>query len=167
MIAQDEANKHGIFCVQIGVMRKGRLLVEDSPDTLMQTYGCDLLEQVVLKLCRKDDHASGKSSDSSSSNNNISSVVVHSDKIGRGSGGKSSSKNSYNVYEKFQENLRLTSQRRSSIRMDNPYRNPGAGSRFRDRVQGMSTVLWLLFVRHPVYVRDLLKLFYDHHLIHI
>jgi len=36
-------------------MRSGRLLVEDSPTNLLQTYDCNLLEQVTLKLCRADE----------------------------------------------------------------------------------------------------------------
>ncbi|ODM97142.1 ABC transporter G family member 20, partial [Orchesella cincta] len=38
----------------IGVMRYGRLLVEDSPTLLMAQYKTDLLEDVVLKLCWAD-----------------------------------------------------------------------------------------------------------------
>lgn len=36
-------------------MRNGRLLVEDSPDNLLRMYECNLLEEVVLRLCRRDE----------------------------------------------------------------------------------------------------------------
>ncbi|EFX61237.1 ABC protein, subfamily ABCH, partial [Daphnia pulex] len=38
----------------IGMMRCGRLLVEDSPDNLLRKYGLSTLEDVFLKLCRKE-----------------------------------------------------------------------------------------------------------------
>ncbi|ODN06228.1 ABC transporter G family member 23 [Orchesella cincta] len=42
---------------KIGLMRNGRLLVEDDPICLMKVYQASLLEDVVLKICRKDkDH---------------------------------------------------------------------------------------------------------------
>lgn len=34
-------------------MRSGRLLAEESPQVLLQTYGCQSLEEVFLKLSRK------------------------------------------------------------------------------------------------------------------
>lgn len=34
----------------IGLMRGGRFLAEESPDTLLQRYACDSLEDVFLKL---------------------------------------------------------------------------------------------------------------------
>uniref|UniRef100_A0A8D8XZL9 ABC transporter G family member 20 n=1 Tax=Cacopsylla melanoneura TaxID=428564 RepID=A0A8D8XZL9_9HEMI len=37
----------------IGLMRSGRLLAEESPQVLLQTYGCQSLEEVFLKLSRK------------------------------------------------------------------------------------------------------------------
>lgn len=37
----------------IGLMRSGRLLAEESPQVLLQTYGCNSLEEVFLKLSRK------------------------------------------------------------------------------------------------------------------
>ncbi|CAL8123233.1 unnamed protein product [Orchesella dallaii] len=39
---------------KIGLMRNGRLLVEDDPICLMKLYQASLLEDVVLKICRKD-----------------------------------------------------------------------------------------------------------------
>lgn len=38
----------------IGVMRFGRLLVEQDPSVLLQTFNTSSLENVVLQLCRKD-----------------------------------------------------------------------------------------------------------------
>lgn len=43
-----------IIYLKIGVMRHGRLLVEDSPNVLMAQHKTDLLEDVVLKLCWQD-----------------------------------------------------------------------------------------------------------------
>lgn len=37
----------------IGLMRSGRLLAEESPQVLLTTYGCASLEEVFLKLSRK------------------------------------------------------------------------------------------------------------------
>ncbi|XP_046645726.1 ABC transporter G family member 20-like [Daphnia pulicaria] len=39
----------------IGMMRSGRLLVEESPANLLRDYGLSSLEDVFLKLCLKDD----------------------------------------------------------------------------------------------------------------
>ncbi|EFX70380.1 ABC protein, subfamily ABCH [Daphnia pulex] len=39
----------------IGMMRSGRLLAEESPDTLLANYNLPTLEDVFLKLCMKDD----------------------------------------------------------------------------------------------------------------
>jgi len=36
------------------MMRKGRLVAEESPDSLLQKFNTDLLEDVFLKLCRHD-----------------------------------------------------------------------------------------------------------------
>lgn len=38
---------------QIGLMRSGRLLAEESPRNLLQMYNCPSLEDVFLKLSRK------------------------------------------------------------------------------------------------------------------
>jgi hypothetical protein len=35
-------------------MRGGRLLAENSPKALLEEYNTDLLQDIVLKLCRKD-----------------------------------------------------------------------------------------------------------------
>lgn len=44
-----------LFCVlfQIGLMRSGRLLAEESPQVLLTMYRCQSLEDVFLKLSRK------------------------------------------------------------------------------------------------------------------
>lgn len=45
----------------IGIMRGGRLLAENDPDTLLAHYNATLLEDVVLRLCRSDEEVpSGK-----------------------------------------------------------------------------------------------------------
>jgi len=146
-------------------MRKGRLLVEDSPTALLQQYECDLLEKVVLKLCRKDENISG-GSDSGSNNNfsiaipqkcstkNYSSELMQSSQDAHvGSEIKGSkSKNSYNVYDKFQENLQLSSRRRSSIKMDEYDANAiGKTSivNVLQRLQGLSIVMCLMLLRRP------------------
>lgn len=137
-------------------MRKGRLLVEDSPQSLLQQYDCDLLEQVVLKLCRKDEKVLMNSNNSSinSHDSGISELVVVDDKKMKGGKNNSKScKNSYNVYERFQENWRLSSQRRSSINMsqwDNANQEEKNGSTFFGRIYALSCVIWLMFMRHPV-----------------
>lgn len=38
----------------VGLMRQGRLLAEDSPDSLMAEHGMESLEEVFLKLCISD-----------------------------------------------------------------------------------------------------------------
>ncbi|XP_021950774.1 ABC transporter G family member 23 [Folsomia candida] len=39
----------------VGLMRNGRLLTEKAPNALLIEYQADLLEDIVLKLCRKDE----------------------------------------------------------------------------------------------------------------
>lgn len=41
------------FLFQIGLMRSGRLLAEEAPQVLLSIYGCQSLEEVFLKLSRK------------------------------------------------------------------------------------------------------------------
>ncbi|CAL8123130.1 unnamed protein product [Orchesella dallaii] len=148
----------------IGVMRKGRLLVEDSPDALLQQYNCDLLEKVVLQLCRKDENISG-GSDSGSNNNvsissqrncstkNYSRELMDGESLEKGNNNKS--KNTYNVYDKFQENLELNSRRRSSIKMDECDNNTKRGCmnicNFLQRIQGLSIIMWLMLFRRPTF----------------
>ncbi len=45
----------------VGIMRKGTLLVEDDPISLMKQHSATLLEEVVLKICRLDRHNRRKS----------------------------------------------------------------------------------------------------------
>lgn len=40
--------------LQIGLMRNGRILAENKPETLMQEHSCSSLEEVFLKLCRQE-----------------------------------------------------------------------------------------------------------------
>jgi hypothetical protein len=41
-------------------MRNGRLLVENSPNCLLQEYNATLLEEIVLQICLKDENVSRK-----------------------------------------------------------------------------------------------------------
>jgi len=38
--------------LQVGLLRGGRFLAEQSPDELLETYMCDTLEDVFLKLSK-------------------------------------------------------------------------------------------------------------------
>lgn len=38
----------------VGFMRKGHLLVQDSPDTILQSFGISSLEMAFLHICSKD-----------------------------------------------------------------------------------------------------------------
>jgi len=38
----------------VGLMRNGRLLTEKPPQTLLEEHNTNLLEDIVLKLCKKD-----------------------------------------------------------------------------------------------------------------
>lgn len=40
---------------QVGVMRRGRILVEQNPQVLLAHYNSTSLESVVLQLCKQDD----------------------------------------------------------------------------------------------------------------
>lgn len=42
-----------MFISQIGLMRSGKLLAEESPHVLLSMYNCVSLEDVFLKLSRK------------------------------------------------------------------------------------------------------------------
>ncbi len=46
--------------LNIGLMRRGRLLAEESPSDLMKRYESDLLEQVGLQICRLDQVETGE-----------------------------------------------------------------------------------------------------------
>jgi len=51
------------MCVQVGLMRNGRLMAEENPQSLMQSLACSSLEEVLLQLCI---HQSSKSQETSS-----------------------------------------------------------------------------------------------------
>lgn len=55
----------------IGLMRSGRLLAEESPQTLLQMYRCVSLEDVFLKLSRKQ----GQSKDQQAADLNITNNI--------------------------------------------------------------------------------------------
>lgn len=40
---------------QVGLMREGRLLAEESPETLITLFRCDTLEDVFLILCKQQE----------------------------------------------------------------------------------------------------------------
>lgn len=46
-------NNKIVLARQIGLMRSGRLLAEESPQALLTMYNCISLEDVFLKLSRK------------------------------------------------------------------------------------------------------------------
>lgn len=50
-------------------MRSGRLLAEESPQVLLSMYGCQSLEEVFLKLSRKQGSNNDNSNDFNISNN--------------------------------------------------------------------------------------------------
>jgi len=53
-VAYDEhwvAQVYDALLLQVGMLRGGRLLEEDSPAALITKYGCNTLEDVLLKLC--------------------------------------------------------------------------------------------------------------------
>ncbi|KAJ9590920.1 hypothetical protein L9F63_016018, partial [Diploptera punctata] len=59
----------------IGLMRSGRLLAEESPQVLLATYGCNSLEEVFLKLSRKQ--ASETELDAANLANNRDEASLH------------------------------------------------------------------------------------------
>ncbi|XP_035707874.1 ABC transporter G family member 23-like [Folsomia candida] len=46
------------FCDRVGIMRGGRLLAEDSPNSLLRTHKTPTIEKLVLKLCQHDQKVS-------------------------------------------------------------------------------------------------------------
>jgi len=131
-------------------MRNGRLLVEDSPTALLQKFDCDVLNKVVLKLCRLDESLL-KTIDSSlthvSKTTQRSSVEVK-------KGQTSKSKNSYNVFDEFSKHyLQLAAVRRASIQLEKCSREKSLHQSLIDamrRIHGLSVVMWLTLYRHPV-----------------
>lgn len=58
-------------------MRSGRLLAEESPHVLLSMYGCQSLEEVFLKLSRKQGQLNGPVDNTE---NNISTAALNWDK---------------------------------------------------------------------------------------
>lgn len=135
-------------------MRKGRLVVEDSPESLLDQYQCNLLEQVMLKLCRKDEQIVGIGSNSTSCNHNNKTRLAIRDNSNPMKTG-SMTKNNYNVYGKFQENWQLQNQRHSSMRIGSTPQHGANNNTMLGRIRALSTVIWLMFMRHPVWVGSL------------
>lgn len=65
------------FRLQIGLMRSGRLLAEESPQVLLSMYGCQSLEEVFLKLSRKQGSSNAQNQAELNISNNISLVRFH------------------------------------------------------------------------------------------
>lgn len=42
------------FVPQIGLMRHGRIIAEESPQVLMRQYNSTSLDQIVLRICKRD-----------------------------------------------------------------------------------------------------------------
>lgn len=62
----------------IGLMRSGRLLAEESPQVLLSMYGCQSLEEVFLKLSRKQGTSNQPSNQGEMNiSNNISLASLH------------------------------------------------------------------------------------------
>lgn len=55
-------------------MRSGRLLAEESPRVLLSTYNCQSLEEVFLKLSRKQGSEGQPQESSMNMSNNLSLV---------------------------------------------------------------------------------------------
>ncbi|CAL8123142.1 unnamed protein product [Orchesella dallaii] len=147
---------------QIGVMRKGRLLVENSPDNLMKQFNCDLLEQVVLKLCQKDEllaigcvaNANQGHSNFLSSTNKPQEIIPPEAIIINGE--KANVRNSYsnlkNSCNTREENWQLYNGQRSLTNMDENEavrKITTSSSSMFQRIRALSTVMWLLLFRHP------------------
>ncbi|KAF2903928.1 hypothetical protein ILUMI_02243 [Ignelater luminosus] len=58
----------------IGLMRSGKLLAEESPHVLLSMYGCQSLEEVFLKLSRKQGQANGPPESNVSNNISLASM---------------------------------------------------------------------------------------------
>jgi len=57
-------------------MRNGRLLAEEAPHVLLSMYGCPTLEEVFLKLSRKQGNSSSPNLAELNVSNNISLVNI-------------------------------------------------------------------------------------------
>lgn len=49
-------------CEQIGLLRDGQLLAEDSPDEILRKFDCDTLEDAFLKLALRQHEMPRRSS---------------------------------------------------------------------------------------------------------
>lgn len=49
---------HFIVCLQIGLMRDGTLLAEESPNQLLLKHNCSTLEQAFLELSKRQTRSS-------------------------------------------------------------------------------------------------------------
>ncbi|XP_032783716.2 ABC transporter G family member 20 [Daphnia magna] len=67
----------------IGMMRSGRLLVEDSPENLLINFNCPTLEKVFFQLCIKDDGKNpldGGTATNANDSNPVAAPTIHSGK---------------------------------------------------------------------------------------
>ncbi|ODN04358.1 ABC transporter G family member 23 [Orchesella cincta] len=149
------------FSNVIGVMRKGRLLVESSPDVLLHQFECNLLEQAVLKLCKRAEaiavgNVLAAAQGSTITKSRFDHTINHSKELmpldaiiyyGNRKAKLGNSKTSYNVCEKLNEYS-------SSINMDeiggNDAKYAKSSTSFQ-RTRALSTVMWLLLFRHPIF----------------
>lgn len=77
-------NARGWGWLQIGLMRSGKLLAEESPSALLTTYNCLSLEEVFLKLSRKQGGQPG--APDANMTNNISVVRARMHRVARAIG---------------------------------------------------------------------------------
>lgn len=139
-------------------MRKGRLLVEDTPTRLLHNFQCDLLEDVVLHLCRQSEsslkNVSNSISDGDTGNKVTftsswkqdvsSSVVLNDDELMDG------------IFRKavgfdceLSQNLRRKEEDINDDSFFSQLRYHPLYKSFQ-RIRGLTTVIMLTFMRHPM-----------------
>ncbi|CAL8123150.1 unnamed protein product [Orchesella dallaii] len=146
----------------IGFMRNGRLLVEDTPTVLLNTFKCELLEDVVLKLCRADESNIKKLSNNQA--NSEGNKVVFKANWKQDVSGVVNQDEMNGIFRKavgfdceISENLkRRELTRRSSSILLRLRTNPLYHSF--QKIQGFSTVMWLQFLRYPLFAAILILL---------
>lgn len=139
-------------------MRNGHLLFEDTPQSLLQLYQCELLEKAVLDLCYRDneDEIRRRKCQESEQGNSSNHKRNKTHKL------SSKKKSSYNVQDQercawsnAEKGVRLNGiDSKSSYPATSPSGNnkseTQSESTVLDRVMAMSIVMWLLLMRHPV-----------------
>lgn len=110
-------------------MRRGRLLIEETPTNLLQLYNCDLLEEAVLQLCHRDEASL-----------NLPEITSHTQYI--------DATESYRPY-KPDNDPRTLNFSSSFMEYREQYLKTSFMSNLR-RMQGFITVILLTFARHPM-----------------